>query len=99
MSMKETEKRLKANPRTRARIAAAKTALEREVGLHELREGRVTQAELAGVLGISQRRVSAIEHSTDVQVSTLRSYLGNLGYELELVAKDKTGERIPIKLG
>jgi len=98
MSLKEVEKRLKANPVTRARIEAAKVELEREVALHELREGQVTQAELAGVLGISQRRVSAIEHSGDVRVSTLRSYLCNLGFDLELVAKNEEGDRIPIRL-
>lgn len=36
---------------------------------------------------------------SDIQVSTLRSYLGTLGFELELVAKDEHGERIPIELG
>lgn len=101
MSLKETERRLKANPETRARIEAAKAELEREVALHELRAGRVTQAELAYEMGVSQRRVSAIEHSEDVQISTLRTYLGHMGFDLELVAKSRrdANERIPIQLG
>ena len=99
MSFEETEKRLKGDPQARSQIEEAKAALEREVALHELRAGRVTQAELAGVLGVSQRRVSAIEHSSDVQVSTLRAYLEQLGFELELVARDPDGGRFPIRLG
>ena len=99
MSLKATEKRLMAKKRTRAKIADARHQLEVDVALHELRAGRVTQAELAHVLGVSQRRVSAIEHSNDVQISTLRAYLDMLGYELELVARDPQGERISIRLG
>jgi predicted XRE-type DNA-binding protein len=99
VSLKETEKRLKSDPVTRAKISAAKAELERTVALHELREGRVTQAELASVLGVSQRRVSAIESAQDIQVSTLRSYVETLGYHLELVARSDSGDQIPLHIG
>jgi transcriptional regulator with XRE-family HTH domain len=99
MSLKETEKRLMSKKSTQTKIKSAQHELELSVALHELRAGRVTQAELAEVLGVSQRRVSAIEHSHDVQISTLRAYLDMLGYELELVARDAHGERITLQLG
>ena len=98
MSFKKTEKRLMSNKRSRTEIKTAQHDLEVAVALHELRTGRVTQAELAQILGVSQRRVSAIEHSPDVRVSTLRTYLDKLGYELELVARNSQGERITLEL-
>jgi transcriptional regulator with XRE-family HTH domain len=99
MSLKETKKRLMADPEAAARIRAGVVEAHRAVALADLREGHVTQSEVASVLGISQRRVSAIEHSNDVQISTLRSYLESLGYQLELVARSEEGERIPLQIG
>jgi transcriptional regulator with XRE-family HTH domain len=58
----------------------------------------VTQADVAQVLGVSQRRVSAIENAHDVYLSTLRSYVETLGYTLEITA-EKAGERIPLRIG
>jgi transcriptional regulator with XRE-family HTH domain len=101
MSYKETRERFMADPVIRARIEAEVEEAYRRVALHELRAGRVTQAELAHEMGVSQRRVSAIEHSEDVQVSTLRTYLGHMGFDLELVAKSRQddNERIQLQLG
>ena len=57
------------------------------------------QTELAHVLGVSQRRVSAIEHSADIQISTLRAYLEKLGFGMEIAALTAAGERILLRLG
>lgn len=99
MSIKSVEKEYMADPAKRARIEAAKAEIELRVALYDLRKGRVTQAELADALGVSQRRVSAIEHSGDLQISTLRSYLESLGFELEIVAKNAEGERTVLQIG
>jgi transcriptional regulator with XRE-family HTH domain len=98
MGIQETRKKLMADPAAARRIREHLAANHRAVALHELRQGRVTQAELAGVMGVTQRRVSAIENSTDVRVSTLRTYLEELGYTLEICACDSNGARIPVTL-
>jgi transcriptional regulator with XRE-family HTH domain len=98
MGIQETRKRLMADPASARRIHAHLAANHRAVALHDLREGRVTQTELAGVLGVSQRRVSAIENSVDVQVSTLRKYMETLGFTLEICARDSSGNSIPVEL-
>jgi transcriptional regulator with XRE-family HTH domain len=99
MSFKEIEAKLRANPATNNKIAAAKAALERSVALHELRGGNVSQAELASILGVSQRRVSAIENAKDIQITTLRSYVETLGYHLEIAATNADGEHILLDIG
>lgn len=96
MSLKETKKRLMSDPVTAARIRAEVDEAHRLVALADLREGRLTQAEIASVLGVSQRRVSAIEHSHNIEIATLRAYLEKLGYQLEIFAKNNEGERILI---
>jgi transcriptional regulator with XRE-family HTH domain len=96
--MKEVRERLMTDPAAAARIADHLAENYKAVALADLREGRVTQAELAKVLGVSQRRVSAIERSSDVQVSTLKAYLAKLGYELVLTARGPGGQAIPLKL-
>ena len=58
---------------------------------------RLTQAELAQELKVSQRRVSAIENGLDIQLSTLKKYVESLGANLEVNAIMR-GERIPILL-
>ena len=40
----------------------------------------------ADALGVSQARVSSIERQSDLYLSTLKTYIGMLGGELELVA-------------
>lgn len=58
-----------------------------EYNLAELRKMRkVTQAELARVLGVSQPALSATEKREDVQLSTLRDYIEGLGGHLEVSA-------------
>jgi hypothetical protein len=99
MGLKETKKRLMADPAAAARIRGEVAEAHRSVALADLRAGHVTQAEVASVLGVSQRRVSAIEHSDDVQISTLRAYLETLGYTLELIARSQEGELIQLQVG
>jgi DNA-binding XRE family transcriptional regulator len=56
---------------------------------HELAEMRksagLTQAEVARVLGISQARVSQIEHGQVDSLDTLRAYAEALGGEVSIV--------------
>lgn len=98
MGIKETEAALAADPEAMARIEHLVEDNYRSVALAELRGGRVTQHDVGQVLGVSQRRVSAIERAEDLQVSTLRSYLSCLGLELKLVALDAEGRETPIAL-
>jgi predicted XRE-type DNA-binding protein len=95
MSFKKTSKELLADKSTRREIDDAKKQLHETIALYELRQGHLTQSEVSAVLGVSQRRISAIEHATDLHVSTLRSYVEALGYELEIAAI-KDGERLTL---
>ena len=58
--------------------------------LAELRKARgLTQQQVAEVMGVSQRRVSAVERG-DVdrsEISTLRSYVEALGGQIRIVAE------------
>jgi transcriptional regulator with XRE-family HTH domain len=55
--------------------------------LTELRESRgITQADLAASLGISQARVSQIEHQNDLNLSTLEEVVNGLGGRLKISA-------------
>ena len=92
----DVEKRL--GPMTPERRAAAQSALEAEIAAYVLRELRkqhgLSQAQLAERMGVSQRRVSAIERGDmdRVEVSTVRSYVEALGGKVRLVA-DFDGEQ------
>jgi hypothetical protein len=46
----------------------------------------VTQVDLAGTLGASQRAVSHVEHEPNPRVATLAGYIGALGGRLQLRA-------------
>lgn len=61
--------------------------LPQHIDLRCLRKLRgFTQAELAKRLGIHQNNISRLERSSDMQISTLRTYLSNMGAGLELRA-------------
>jgi predicted transcriptional regulator len=49
------------------------------------------------MLGVSQPRVSKLEHQVDARVSTLKAYVRALGGELEISAVFDD-ERIPLHL-
>jgi transcriptional regulator with XRE-family HTH domain len=59
-----------------------------EAALRQLREARaLSQEEVGRKLRIKQKAVSKLERRTDLYLSTLRSYLGSMGGELEIVAR------------
>lgn len=60
---------------------------------------KLTQAALADRMGLSQRRVSAIEHtgSSELKLDTVRRYVEGLGGSLEITAV-VDGDRIPLPL-
>jgi DNA-binding XRE family transcriptional regulator len=63
------------------------------VSLNQLREARrLTQANLASVLGINQGSVSKMEKRTDMYVSTLRSFIQAMGGQLQIKAVFPEGE-------
>jgi len=68
-------------------VAERRYAMEDALALADLRRSRhVTQVQLAGELGISQGNVSRLEGRSDVYLSTLRSYVQELGGHLEIAA-------------
>lgn len=78
---------------TEERRTAARESLENQIAgyrLVELRKARgLTQQQVADAMGVSQRRVSAIEHG-DVdrsELTTLRTYIQALGGQIQIVAE------------
>jgi transcriptional regulator with XRE-family HTH domain len=68
------------------------------LALEKLRlRARLTQAEVAQRMGVSQRRISAIENGEDIQLSTLHRYLRALEMDLEVFAVHKSN-RLEINL-
>lgn len=62
--------------------------LIREVTLREVREAvKRTQVEVAAAMGVSQDRISKLEHGDDALVSTLRRHVRALGGELRLMVE------------
>ena len=84
-----------ADPRTSDEQAAGKAAArerrEAYVRGHQLAEMRtaagLTQAELAEVLGVSQARVSKIEHGEISGIDIVRAYVAALGGTIDVVAR------------
>jgi len=84
-----------ADPRTSEEQAAGKAAArerrEAYVRGHQLAEMRaaagLTQAELANVLGVSQARVSKIEHGEISGIDVVRAYVAALGGSIDVVAR------------
>jgi DNA-binding XRE family transcriptional regulator len=70
--------------------AAARERREAFVRGHQLAEMRkaagVTQAELANTLGVSQARVSKIEHGDISGIDIIRAYVNALGGTVDVVA-------------
>jgi len=83
-----------ADPRTSDEQADGKAAAgdrrESYVRGHQLAEMRIaagaTQAELAGVLGVSQARISKIEHGEISGIDVVRAYVSALGGSIDVVA-------------
>lgn len=84
-----------ADPRTSEERSAGKAAArerrEAYVRGHQLAEMRaaagLTQAELADALGVSQARVSKIEHGEISGIEVIRAYVAALGGTIDMVAR------------
>jgi|SRR6516225_6152798 DNA-binding XRE family transcriptional regulator len=84
-----------ADPRTADDQAAGKAAArerrEAYVRGHQLAEMRaaagLTQAELADALGVSQARISKIEHGEISGIDVVRAYVAALGGSVDVVAR------------
>ena len=84
-----------ADPRTSEEQAAGKAAARerREAYMrgHQLAEMRaaagLTQTELAEALGVSQARVSKIEHGEISGIDVVRAYVAALGGTIDVVAR------------
>ncbi|MEU8347729.1 Helix-turn-helix [Actinomadura meyerae] len=82
------------DPRTSAERAAGQAAARerteayiRGYQLSEIRKAAgITQAELAEILGVSQARISKIEHGEVSGIDVVRDYVTALGGHLDLVA-------------
>lgn len=71
-----------------AAIAKDVRATLRERVLAQLRRRKeITQEELAAALGVSQVRVSSIEHADEPQLRTMRRFIEALGGELIVQAR------------
>jgi DNA-binding XRE family transcriptional regulator len=84
-----------ADPRSSEEQAAGKAAArerrEAYVRGHQLADMRaaagLTQAELADALGVSQARVSKIEHGEVSGIDVVRAYVAALGGSVDVVAR------------
>jgi DNA-binding phage protein len=89
------------DPKRRANVERERREAVGEILAHTLGELRrtreVTQVELARALRRGQSSVSALEHSDDPHLSTLREYIEAIGGRLELTAVFDE-ERIPLDL-
>jgi DNA-binding XRE family transcriptional regulator len=95
----EFRKKVLSRPGARERVAALKTSILRDQALEELRHThKITQQDLGDVMGLSQKRVSQLEHQDDARVSTVRAYIEALGGQLQILAVFD-GESIPVKIG
>lgn len=83
-----------ADPRTPVEQATGKAAArerqEAYIRGHQLAEMRqaaeITQAELAASLGVSQARVSKIEHGENSGIDVVSAYIRALGGQLDVIA-------------
>ncbi|MEV7774197.1 helix-turn-helix transcriptional regulator [Kitasatospora sp. NPDC086791] len=76
----------------RARIRQETLARIRGHELAELRKAAgLTQKEVAGLMGVSQARVSQIEHGQVDSLDNLRAYAAAIGGEVEVAVRQ--GER------
>ena len=91
-------------PAERRRTVEERTARRltdiQDAELAELRKAlKVSQQELATLLGKSQGAVAQLEQRTDMKISTLRQTIEALGGHLQLIAEFPTGDVRLSKLG
>jgi transcriptional regulator with XRE-family HTH domain len=93
MARKFQELRSRMTPQQRQRSRQIGEQLRAEMALADLRQARrLTQENIAEILGNRQAAVSKIERRTDMHVSTLRRYVEALGGELEIIAHFPEGD-------
>ena len=86
------------SPKARARVDARVKATLAAMPLAEIRKAiGMTQADLAGKLGVAQGSVSKLEHAADMYLTTLRRYVEAMGGELHLTAKFDGGREVAIE--
>lgn len=94
---KEVKRKTPDTPERRARSAARKQAMIDAMALGEIREKRgLTQTDVAKVMEVTQGRISRVERSPDVYLSTLREYVEALGGRLEVTAVFDDQDRVLI---
>jgi DNA-binding XRE family transcriptional regulator len=82
---KQLHDKVIARPGAVDRLAQLRDETNTEVGLFELRQAlKRTQTEQADAMGVSQARISHIEHGQDLKVSTLHEYAKGLGGHLKI---------------
>ena len=85
MSMKEFEERVLSRPGAHKRVAEIEDELRLAAGLTALREqAGLSQRDVAKLIGVSQPRVVAIEHSRNVTIEVLDQYVNAVGGTLEV---------------
>ena len=92
MSMKGFEERVLSRPGAHKRVAEIEDELRLAAGLTALREqAGLSQRDVAKLIGVSQPRVAAIEHSRNVTIEVLDQYVNAVGGTLEVnVVKGKS---------
>ncbi len=86
-------------PERRAKIEHLTEELVEEVAtLRELRKKqKLTQTDMAQLLGIKQENVSRLERRNNIHLSTLKDYIHALGGKLHLIVEFPNQEPIEIK--
>jgi transcriptional regulator with XRE-family HTH domain len=92
MSLKKFEEKVLSRPGAEKRVAEIEDELRLAAGLTALREqAGLSQREVAKLIGVSQPRVVAIEHSRNVTIDVLDQYVSAVGGTLEVnVVKGKS---------
>lgn len=103
MNYLELHEQVASRPGAADRLAVLRKETLAEIGLYELRRalGR-SQTDVAAELGVSQSAISQLERAEDLKLSTLRTYIAQLGARLELLAvfdDDDKGHVVPIRVG
>jgi DNA-binding XRE family transcriptional regulator len=84
---KKLQDQVLSDPERRARVDEMKRAMYTAQRLGEHRESRqATQRQIADELNVTQANVSRIDHEPSLYLSTLKSYVEDLGGQLEIAA-------------
>lgn len=86
-------------PERQAKIECLTESLVEEVTtIRELRKKqKLTQADIAQLLGIKQENVSRLERRNNIHLATLKDYIHALGGKLHLIVEFPNTELIEIK--